>query len=186
MVCQQRLLGEPRHYLHLAGTEQGSQQRAGDGNHCQELGALLSPAGQKKVRRSTEANQNSDQYFIHCFTAALVLSINSHINPVWLALSLVLNDRVTLTCLLPIAKAGSLSPPPQPPKMSQVQDTEPAAIPPSPQKACRLVDRLSSFRVQGSVPGTIPAPAPSPIPGASDSGEPQKPCGARCKPVGEG
>lgn len=59
MVCQQRLLGEPRHYLHLAGTEQGSQYRAGDG-HREELGALLSQAGQK-VRTSTEANQNSDQ-----------------------------------------------------------------------------------------------------------------------------
>ena len=28
MGCQQRLHGEPTHYLHLAGTEQGSQQRA--------------------------------------------------------------------------------------------------------------------------------------------------------------
>lgn len=53
---------------------------------------------------------------------------------------------------------------------SQVQDTEPAAIPSSSQKACGPVDRLSAFRVQSDVPGTIPAPAPSPTPGASNSG----------------
>lgn len=34
-------------------------------------------------------------YFIHCFTAALFLAINSHISHVWLALSLVLNDSHT-------------------------------------------------------------------------------------------
>ena len=60
MGCQQRLCGEPRHYLHLAGTEEGSQQRARDGNR-EEMGALLSPSEQKKVRTSTEADQNSEQ-----------------------------------------------------------------------------------------------------------------------------
>ena len=72
------------------------------------------------------------------------------------------------------------------PAYSQAQDIEPAASAPSPQKACRLVDRLSSFRVQGGVPGTIPTPAPSPTPGASDSGEPQKSCGSKMQASGEG
>ena len=60
MGCQQRLCGEARHYLHLAGTEEGSQQRAGDGNR-EEMAALLSPSEQKKVRTSNEADQNSEQ-----------------------------------------------------------------------------------------------------------------------------
>ena len=60
---------------------------------------------------------------------------------------------------------------------SQVQDTEPAAIPSSPQKACGPVDRLSAFRVQDDVPGTIPAPAPVLLLEPPTLGSPRNPVG---------